>query len=66
MEKFGIDYAAANAQGTLIYPAIHGQYSGALVICDEIQANAAQAVTALTKSVTTTHIYAGHSPNEVE
>ena len=66
MEKFGIDYAAANAQGTIIYTAIDGQYAGYIVISDEIKADAAQAVKDLKKIVNKTLMLTGDSQSAAE
>lgn len=66
MEKFGIDYAGANTQGTIIYTAIDGQYAGYIVISDEIKPDAAQAVKDLKKIVNKTVMLTGDSQSSAE
>ena len=49
LEMYNIDFTGTNTTGTIIYTAIDGQYSGYIVISDEVKNDAKQAVCSLKK-----------------
>ena len=49
LEMYNIEFTGTNTTGTIIYTAIDGQYSGYIVISDEVKNDAKQAVCSLKK-----------------
>lgn len=47
MEKYGIDYVAAAAVGTVVYIAIDGVFAGSIVIADQLKDDAKSAIDGL-------------------
>lgn len=61
MEKYGINYIPPEENGTIVYVAQNGVYTGCAVIADELKEDSVQAVSELKKSNIKTIILTGDS-----